>query len=97
MKRYVMGTVASLCGAIILSGILIAGAIYSSTLDSWSGSSKFWYAIKGSGFYQDRTPGMGLAFLFYLSILLLFGGLASILYEHFKGHKLFKLPEDSDE
>ena len=84
MKKSIAGAVLSICGTILFSAILISGAVFSSTMDAWSGSSKFWNAILGKSVPNEGMTSMELSFLFYLSIALFFIGIVSLLWEQLK-------------
>lgn len=84
MNKYIIGAVLSICGILLLSAILISGAIFSTTMDSWSGSSKFWYAILGKSIPDEGMNSMGLSFLFYFSIALFLVGVTCLLWEQIK-------------
>ena len=84
MNKYIIGAVFSICGTLLLSAILISGAIFSATMDSWSGSSKFWYAILGKSTPNEGMNSMGLSFLFYFSIAIFLVGISCLLWEQIK-------------
>lgn len=70
-----------MCGTTLFSAILIAGAIFSATMDSWSGSSKFWYAILGSTSLDEGMYAMGLSFVFYFAIALFLFGVTCLFWD----------------
>jgi hypothetical protein len=84
MKRAIIGGFISLSNAIIISAIIIAAGTYSSSLTSWSGKSKFWYAIFGAPTYGNVNLSMNLGFIFVLSSILLIAGVALMAYELFR-------------
>lgn len=84
MKKSIAGAVLSICGTMLLSSILISGAVFSSTMNGWSGSSKLWYAILGKSVPDEGMVSMELSLLFYLSIALFLIGIVSLFWEQVK-------------
>lgn len=84
MNKMIIGAVFSICGTILLSAILISGAVFSSTMDSWSGTSKFWYAILGGTTPGEGMYATGLSFLFFFAIALFLIGITCLLWEQAK-------------
>ena len=83
MNKYIIGAVFSICGTLLLSAILISGAIFSATASSWSGSV-YWSAILGKSTSDEGMSSMGLSFLFYFSIALFLVGISCLLWEQIK-------------
>ena len=84
MNKMIIGAVFSICGTLLFSAILIAGAVFGSTMDSWSGSSKLWYAILSKVNPEEGVYTTGLSFLFYFAIALFLVGLTCLLWEQAK-------------
>ncbi len=80
MNRMIIGAAFLLCGTLLFSAILVAGAVFSTALDSWSGS-KLWYAILGNSYPDEGMQTMGLSFFFYFSIILFLIGFIMLLWE----------------
>jgi hypothetical protein len=85
MKKTIIGGFISLSSAIIVSAIIIAAGTYSPSLTSWSGTSRFWYAIFGAPTYGNGINlRMSLGFIFVLFSILLVAGVALMAYELFR-------------
>lgn len=85
MKRILIGTVISLCSAIIDAAIIISAGIYSISLTSWSGRSKFWYAIFGSQRYgNEANLSLNMGELFIVASALFILGMIILLQELLK-------------
>lgn len=81
MNKTIVGATFTLCGTILFSAILISGAIYSATMDSWSGSSKFWFAILGKATPEEDMYTMGLTFIFCFAIALFLFGVTCLFWD----------------
>jgi predicted Co/Zn/Cd cation transporter (cation efflux family) len=84
MKKVIIGGSISLCGAIIHAAVIIAAGVYSVSLTSWSGSSKFWYAIFGAPTYGNEVNlSLKAGFLFVASLILVLAGIIIMALELF--------------
>jgi len=91
LKRVIFGGFISLCSAIIVAAIIISAGIYSSSLTSWSGTSKFWYAIFGAQNYgNEANMSLNLGFLVITASILFILGMIIMIVELFKKDKDLK-------
>lgn len=88
MNKTIIGAIFTVCGTILFSAVLISGAVFSSTMDSWTGSSKFWSAILSKDDPETGMYTMGLSFVFYFAIALFLFGVGCLFQEQL--NKLFK-------
>ncbi|MEK4425496.1 hypothetical protein [Solibacillus sp. FSL K6-1523] len=85
MKRILIGGFIMLSGLLVTLSIFIAGAIHATTISSWSGDSKLWFAIFGEKRYGDEfIDSLFLGFPFVIGVLLGFIILANEYYKTFK-------------
>lgn len=88
LKRVIIGAFISLCSAIIDAAIIITAGIYSSSLTSWSGKSKFWYAIFGAQRYgNEANLSLNLGELFIIASILFVLGIIIMIIELFNTDK----------
>lgn len=86
MKRTVSLGFISVCCAMIVSGIIIAAGIYSSSLTSWTGS-RFWYAVFGSEtFGYEANLSMNLGPFFIISSIMLVASLLLLVVEYIRSN-----------
>lgn len=72
MKKIVIGSIIMLGGILTTLTIILAAAIYSSSVTQWTGQSKLWYAIFGFGV---SGQSLHLGFPFFIGVLLTIVGL----------------------
>ncbi|WP_044022198.1 hypothetical protein [Bacillus sp. SG-1] len=84
MQRTIIGGFFFLGGLIFAGSIIIAGSVFATSITSWSGDSKLWFAIFGDKQYGDEVvQSLFLGFPFILSILIALIGAAMLGYEYY--------------
>ncbi|MGE8206781.1 hypothetical protein ACQKP0_19915 [Heyndrickxia sp. NPDC080065] len=88
MKRTIIGGFILLGGLLVTLSIIIASAIYATSITEWSGKSKLWFVIFGEMQYGDEVvQSLFLGFPFVLGVLFTILGLIILSYEYYKTFK----------
>lgn len=84
MQRTIIGGFLMLGGLILAGSIIIAGSVFATSITTWSGESKLWFAIFGDKQLGDEVvQSLYLGFPFILGILITLIGAAMLGYEYY--------------
>lgn len=85
MRRTIIGGFIMFAGLLVTLTIIISGSIYATSMTTWSGDSKFWYAIFGALFFGGNGgESLKLGIPFLTGLLFTIIGFLILVAEYFE-------------